>query len=802
MSITSESISDLISTDLSLERIREIKDSLLKQKSTIEYQLDKESKKYFDDIQQSLKLLNLSQKSVNSIKGSINNVNKLSEENASSIKRYEIISQAADIFETIRSTSSIYDKIVNFQKVSERIDDMLNYELSQDYVETGCPNLLPIHYTLTQIRDFQDQMTVMAAVSSDDIQRTVKKVFTTVAGLINKFDELLEALIYDIVEIARSGQTSLVIRLFKVVNIEEREDIKILAIRNIIKKRELEAQKNSIKKLPSNHNVLDRTNDTTTNYPTDNALYQEILNGTITSRLEPRGYKNFFLNKLQQSIRDMFVEVRKTYHGETQFEVLNNLDWIFNELIIAKNSLVNLAPPHWNIFEKFYDLYYRELNTLINELVESEPETLVILDILDYDKTFQANLLADFGFTKKDVKSVIGDSQKEKLFTDYLNLLQTKMTEWINNLEKAEFEVFEDRKTPPHLDSESLYFLDGTKTCFQMFTQQVDVAAGANQAKILVGVVEKFTGLLLKRQQAWDNKIQDEVLKLLRYNKLYDENPQNVPEDAVIPGGLLEYIVAITNDQMKAADYMMGITNNCTELLNKVWIKEITKFSDNALDSFAALVKKGCGYILSIIFDDLKLPFSEIFSKNWYNGNQIKQIADTIDSYLVEIEPYMSPIAFITLIAFLVDEVFYQYMNALNGKHEFKMKQKKFSKAIQRDFEIIFKLFAKYVDEEQKREIIDIRFKFIEFFMDMCCENVETVVSRWRELLPLYPDIRIDFLEAILVCRKDIDSSTRKKIRLECERMLNSEEVKNLLKISRENGADATFISRFRFDYS
>lgn len=69
------------------------------------------------------------------------------------------------------------------------------------------------------------------------------------------------------------------------------------------------------------------------------------------------------------------------------------------------------------------------MNLLINELVEAEPETLIILDILDYDKVFQANLIADFGFTKKNVKSVIGEEQREKLCKDYLNLLVTKMTE-------------------------------------------------------------------------------------------------------------------------------------------------------------------------------------------------------------------------------------------------------------------------------------------------------------------------------------------------------------------------------------
>ena len=46
-----------------------------------------------------------------------------------------------------------------------------------------------------------------------------------------------------------------------------------------------------------------------------------------------------------------------------------------------------------------------------------------------------------------------------------------------------------------------------------MFTRQVEVASGSGQAKILVGVVEKFTGLLSKHQSDWIDKINDEVEK-------------------------------------------------------------------------------------------------------------------------------------------------------------------------------------------------------------------------------------------------------------------------------------------------
>ena len=161
----------------------------------------------------------------------------------------------------------------------------------------------------------------------------------------------------------------------------------------------------------------------------------------------------------------MFVEVRKEYQDEKKFEVLNNLDWVFNELMMVKEHVSKYCPSHWKIFEKCFEYYYDELHLLINELVESEPETIIILDILDFDKTFQQTLVKDFGYTKKETKSVIGPEQKETLFKDYLNLIVTKMKEWFANLEKAEFDVFLERTTPPHTDSEGLLFLDGTKTC-------------------------------------------------------------------------------------------------------------------------------------------------------------------------------------------------------------------------------------------------------------------------------------------------------------------------------------------------
>ena len=271
-----QQVCDLIKGDLSLERVRDIKEQLLKEKSVVEYQLNKESDKYYGEVEESLKLLNLSKNSVTSIKQQINEVNKLGNDNRFAINRYDILFRATKLYETVNTTSSIYDRIYNFVALMEHIERLLVAELAEDALETGCPHLLEIHFLLTSARDFQEQVVVMAKEATEDAQRTVMKLFSRLSGIISKFDKLLDGLTYDIVEMARAEQISLAIRLFKIYDLEEREDLRIEAIRNIIKKKEIEIEKSSIKKLPNSKNTARLQDETpkVIEYPTNKGLYQ------------------------------------------------------------------------------------------------------------------------------------------------------------------------------------------------------------------------------------------------------------------------------------------------------------------------------------------------------------------------------------------------------------------------------------------------------------------------------------------------------------------------------------------------
>ncbi|SCU82551.1 LANO_0B06678g1_1 [Lachancea nothofagi CBS 11611] len=788
-------ISELLRDESSFEKTKEIRSQLQKEKSTVEYQLNKESKKSLNNVISNLEKIQLARKNVRSLRDKLGKVNSLSQENKSSIDRYEIINEATTIHELIEKTESMYDKVVGFNDLIKRIDELIDEEVSNDALDSGLPHLLQIHYMLTMARDFQDQSVVLAQTSTDDVQRTMQRVFLRLPDLIKKFNQLLESLIYDIVEAVRTENRSLLIRLFKIIDLEDREDIKIVATRKIIETKERESEARKIKKLPNSFNKMnDLIEDAQHVYPSPFALAREITNGMISSRLLPRGYKKLMFDTIKRSISEMFIEVRKEYQGERRFEVLNNMDWVFNELMVVKEHVEKLCPAHWQLFTHFFDFYYTELNDLITELVNAEPETLIILDILNYDKSFQKALTKDFGFTKDTVRSVIGEKEKETLLSDYLNLIVTKSNEWFKNLGDAETKIFVERTTPPHTDSEGLLFLDGTKTCFQMFSQQVEVAAGSGQAKILVGVVEKLCELLAVRQKKWMAVISAEVKKCIEYNHKVENSDEGTAPEEESAGGLVEYLISLANDQMKAADYAVAISQKYGSMVSKIHEKAITNNIEYTLDGFAEVAKCSSTGLIKLIFDDLRKPFTQVFGKHWYSGNQAQQISDTLYEYLSDIRGQMNPFVYSTLVESIVEETILEFVECLKYEHSFKNKNNKFLECMKRDFEVFYKFFVQFVPEEE-REIIDDKFKLMEFFMDFACGPVNGIIEVWTQCIESYWDCPVAFLSAIMRCRKDVDSSTLKSTTATAHRIISNTQRNNQL---RAQDLQPTFISRFR----
>ena len=737
--IVLQNISQLLRTEDDLDKVETLKEQLLKEKSSIDVQLKSQSQAQLESTIEDINSLNICQDDIRELKDNITKINKIADDSFGSIKRYELINKITKIHEIFDQSTDIVENISSFNNNLQEVEELIETEDYENVdIDFEIPSLLEIHYKLNKLRDFQERLLLLSDSSNEDHKFIVKRVVSKIYDVIKKFDKLLENIIIGLVESVKINNNSLVIRLAKIIDFEEREDIKIDALKGIISKN---SKNNS-----------------------QNSLFEQIVNGTIKGRTTARNYKQFFIDKVEESIHEIFQNCYETYkQKENMFEILDNLDWVFHDLICVKQDLVKLVPPRWNIFTVYYDFYYRELNILINKLIESEPETLIILEILDFDNKFKDIMISEFGFTKQENKSIIGDVEKEKLLSDYLNLIVLKMNEWMFNLQKTEHEVFRSRIQAPEVDSENLYALEGTKIVFQMFTQQCDVASGSGQGKILAGVVEEFGGLLIKRQSKWGELIKNEVQKLLTLNNKSknDVGVDGVNDDDKVPPGLIEYLIALANDQMRGADYTEAISNKYGGMVSSKYSTIIHNALEKVIDGFANLAKQCCDALIVIIFDDLKIALDEIFSKDWYNSNYSQQVSDTLYEYLGDLKQSMNSYLFEILSEEIVEETVLRYLSNLNKDVKFKNNNDKFVNSVKRDFEIFYKLFINFIDQE----IIESKFRIVEDFMDLSTEtNDDHIVELWIQLVSKFNDISIDFLALVLKARKDIDSTPSKAI--------------------------------------
>ncbi|ONH65956.1 Exocyst complex component SEC6 [Cyberlindnera fabianii] len=734
-------IGQLLKTEEDLDKINTLRTQLQTEKSAIDVKLKSLAQTQLDHLLRDMDHLSLCQEDVRSLRDNLSAVSSIATESFGSISRFELINNITHVHEIFDQSSRIAEDVGSFNARLQEVDRMIEEEQYESIgPDSEVPGLLPIHFKLNALRDFQDRILELAEKSSDDSKFTVKRLTSKTDGVIKKFDRMLGNIIEGIVESVKEENFSLVVRLAKVIEFEEKQDTMIEALKKVIEGKNKE-KKGSV------------------------SLFEQIVNGTLQGRTKPRHYKHFFLEKITDSVREIFKNCWATFEDQGDiFAILNELSWVFHDLAAVQQVLTGLVPPKWDIFKVYYDIYYNELHTLIVRLIESEPETLIILDILDFDNQFQEIMRTDFNLKKADVKTVIGESEKEQLLTDYLNLIVMKMKEWVGNLESTEHEVFKTRIQAPDADSEGLLALEGTKIVFQMFTQQCETAAGSGQGKILAGVISEFGKLLIKRQQTWGELVKSEVQKWLVYNNIDSKKKKQETEEEEItpvPAGLIEYLTALANDQMRGADYTEAISNKYGGMVSKKYASMIHTDLESTIDGFANLAKQCCDGLIVIIFDDLKVVMDKIFTKDWTSANYSQQISDTLREYLGELKMSMNSYLFEILSEDIIEECILRYLNNLNNDVKFPKTTDKLLTCVKRDFEVFYKLFVQFINQNT----IESKFKIVENFMDLSTEpDLDQILVHWQSTVANFPDIKPEFLSLVLKARRDIDSSDAKMI--------------------------------------
>jgi len=589
-------------------------------------------------------------------------------------------------FNSLHAQLEQIDYLMREDKLKEHGKPQLHLHSHVDF-RNPMHNLLPIHYELSRLNEFRDQA-MHQGRNNEDVKRTLKLYFKRLEEANEDFESSFWELARSTLDIIRCNNPTLVVKLAKIIEYEERLDEKSIAVQ--------EAKSH----------------------------YQDLENKFRSIRGSPRKLRSYFQRfeeTIEQSVQEMFDQHVEKY-GEDFTAMLENLDWIYDDLRLIKNEVVPCMPPKWNIFEVYVKYIHKRVYETIKGIVASEPDAATIIKILEWIKTYRSTMNREMGFPESKLIPPLLDGKESVLIDDYLHIIIRKVEEWMDNLSNTEKKEFMERTTSPDEDADGKYVSGGAAIMFQMISQQIDVAADSGQGRVLAAVVEECVRVIKNRQSQWTELLQSEVKKQL-------ETPEEVPV------GLVEYTIALANDQILCADYTEAILARTEPLVSSKYKAKISNGFSQSIDGFLDLAKFCVSIILQSVFNDLKPALTPIFSSSWYGGSEVSRIVATLQEYTDDFQAHLNEYLFETLMEDMLVQFLKAYVVASRSKQT-KFKMPAAIDQIRNDVRLAYGFFSQFIAGNVVQEY----FRIFELMMTILQSTKQSFSADLDDLMAVYWD--------------------------------------------------------------
>jgi exocyst complex component 3 len=446
-------------------------------------------------------------------------------------------------------------------------------------------------------------------------------------------------------------------------------------------------------------------------------------------------YRSKITKAITDSIKEKFEEAYKR-DEENPSAFLEALTWIYQDIIRIEEDVVPCFPPEYEIYSLYIREYHKALNNTIKNLAASSPEANVLLTLIDWIKEYKQNM-KELDVPPELLDPPLMDGKEQSLIEDYLQLIIKKLDEWSANLMKTELADFTKRENPPELDGDGLYGMQGPIILFQMVNQQVDLATESGQGAILARVVSETNRVMRGMQDQWVKTVEAEFKKQL-------EKPEEVE------GGLVEYCIALANDQIKSADYAEALLGRLEPLVSEKYRVTINERLNDAIDGYLDVAKKCTQTLIDMILNDLKPAIKGLFSPVWYDGSMV-QIVETMRDYMNDYQSYLNSSLLELLTEDLVDAFLVFYLNSLANAPA-KLKIPAAVDRMREDIDVTFSFFSSLKpaqEVEQSFEVLRMILSLLEASKDM------VFLSYWSFARVHGPNI--NFVESLMKNRGDFD---------------------------------------------
>ncbi|KAF9266922.1 exocyst complex component Sec6 [Marasmius fiardii PR-910] len=715
-----QAIGEYLQAPDDLVKVAAYKKKLEKEKASIDARLKSGVKEQLQATREGLRKLLSTRVNVQSVKDELVLMENEFNDPQNTVATFDQISRVSMVHRNFEQTEEMVNNLLEMNSKLNMLEDMLE-EDSRDILGPA-PNLLVIHYILNQLEAFRNQTMHQAKKASAASRETLTRWFERLNTVIEAFDQYIVALARNILTIVREGNRDVVVKLIKIAEMEGREDEKAIAIRLVKKAAKLDAA-SRFKSMAANARVI-------------------------------KHYRSKIVRAISDSIKDEFEEAYKR-DEQNPTDFLNNLGWIYQDIIRIEKDVVPCFPPDYNIYSHYIREYHKALNSTIKRLVASEPGANVFLVLFEWLKQYKKDM-KELNVPPELLEPPLLDGKEQSLIEDYLQVIVNKLDEWSANLMKTELEEFSLRKDSPETDADGLYVSQGgAPIMFQMVNQQVDLAMESGQGAILARVVGETQRVMRGMQEQWVKQVD------LEYKKYIEK-----PEDA--PPGLPDYLMTLANDQHKSAEYAEALLARLEPLVSEKYRVPINQHLNDAIDGYLDVAKKCTQTMIKVIFNDVKPATKNLFQAAWYDG-VMGQIVETMRDYVTnDYQVYLNPSLVEDLIEDLVDEFLLIYLNALANAPKLKIPAA--TDQIRNDVGVVFKLFSTLKPAAE----VEARFEVLEMILGMLEASKDIVfLSFWSFAKVHGPNI--GFVEGLMRSRGDLDRSAVSEVMDSIKRKVKEE---------------------------
>ena len=710
-------LAELLRHPEDLDKIPFLKSEFIRKKAAMDGQLKVGLKEQLEITQSGMSSIGEGQRIVNQIKEELMKIDKLCAESQNMIRDFPNINLVSQVH---RNFAQVETMKANIESFDARLDELARLLTEDDQDLKTQPNLLNVHFGLTQLRDIRDDaMEQIKKASDTSLENTLQNHFDRLDDVISWFDEHIGIACMNFIALVQEDNHSMVVRLAVVIEEEEKADKKIKALQD--------AQR--------------EYKDLTSRFKSMNSSSRQI-----------RGYKEKFLKAIEMSAQQSFDNAEQKFLEDPD-KLDKIMKWFFNELFTVKKGMVELMPKKWKIFRTYTDIYHSLMhNWLIKRIDDPELNPPAMLAIIDWTEKYYQKM-AKLGWTQSELQLPVLDNREPDLVREYRQLIVKSVDEWMDRMFAADKKSFTQR-APDSLDTnEHGYFR--TKTLgdmWRMLREQLFVASNSGRTDVAEGVVDAMFLALKNRQSLWQKMVDDESAKY--------RSPSAEQDGLQV---LQDWLVAVANDQItciddnEAADqigYLTQFQRTFESFVSPAYIPHANIECEYLRNGFVDLGTHCITTFVSLIFlIDFRPVLPEFFTPKWYTEFGMKRIITTFEDYMSDYKDVLHHSLSDIFLEELADELLVRYLLSIRNKGAKFRRGDPFTEKFKNDVLTTFDFFQTYPEFQN----IKMKWRVVDYLVRMLEADKQAVVTVYETFKREYWDLQMSWVESVLRARDDYD---------------------------------------------